>query len=240
MTDSLLEGRTALVTGASRGIGAAIAVSLAGAGVRVALVARTREKLEEVAAKIGNGAFVVVADLADEGSAAAAAAEIQKELDGAPDILINNAGLFRIVELADMGVSDFADVLRTNLLAPFLMLHAFLPLMQTRGSGHVVTIGSSADRRIFAGNGAYSATKYGSRAIHEVLRAETRGSGIRATLISPAAVDTDIWDPIQYHGSDDKPDRSGMLSPSAVANCVLFAVSQPADVNIDELRLSRS
>ena len=240
MTDSLLEGRTALVTGASRGIGAAIAVSLAGAGVRVALVARTREKLEEVAAKIGNGAFVVVADLADEGSAAAAAAEIQKELDGAPDILINNAGLFRIVELADMGVSDFADVLRTNLLAPFLMLHAFLPLMQTRGSGHVVTIGSSADRRIFAGNGAYSATKYGMRAVHEVLREETRGSGIRTTLISPAGVDTDIWDPIRFLGSSEPPDRTVMLNPSVVADAVLYAVTRPSAVNIDELRLSRS
>jgi NADP-dependent 3-hydroxy acid dehydrogenase YdfG len=240
LTDALLEGRTALVTGASRGIGAAIAASLAGAGVRVALVARTREKLEEVAAKIGNGAFVAVADLSDEKSAASAAADIRKELNSAPDILVNNAGLFRIVELADMGVSDFADVLRTNLLAPFLMLHEFLPLMRQRGSGHVITIGSSADRRIFAGNGAYSATKYGMRAVHEVLREETRGTGIRTTLISPAGVDTDIWDPIRFLGSTEPPDRKGMLNPSVVADAVLYAVTRPSAVNIDELRLSRS
>jgi NADP-dependent 3-hydroxy acid dehydrogenase YdfG len=237
---SSLEGRTALVTGASRGIGAAIAASLAGAGVRVGLVARTREKLEEVATRIGNGAFVVVADLSDEKSGSSAASEIQNKLNGAPDILVNNAGLFRIIELADMGVADFASVLRTNLLAPFLMLHAFLPLMRERGSGHVITIGSSADRRIFAGNGAYSATKYGIRAIHEVLREETRGSGIRTTLVSPAGVDTDIWDPIRFLGSTEPPDRTGMLDPSVVADAVLYAVTRSASVNIDELRLSRS
>jgi NADP-dependent 3-hydroxy acid dehydrogenase YdfG len=112
--------------------------------------------------------------------------------------------------------------------------------MRARGSGHIVTIGSIADRHIFAGNSAYSATKYGQRALHEVLREETRGTGIRTTLISPAAVDTDIWEPIQYPGADAPPDRSGMLAPDAVAAAVLFAVMQPAGVNVDELRLSRS
>jgi len=103
-----------------------------------------------------------------------------------------------------------------------------------------VTIGSVADRHIFAGNAAYSATKYGQRAMHEVLREETRGSGVRATLVSPAAVDTDIWEPIQYHGTDARPDRSGMLSPDSVGTAVVFAISQPSQVNVDELRLSRA
>jgi len=206
----------------------------------VALVARTREKLDEVAKRIGNDAVVAVADLSDESSAAAAAQEIRKTLGGAPDILVNNAGLFRIVELADEAVADFATILRTNLLAPFLMLHEFLPLMRERKSGHVITIGSSADRRIYAGNGAYSATKYGMRAVHEVLREETRGTGIRATLISPAGVDTDIWDPIRFPGSSVPPDRSTMLDSSVVADAVLYAVTRPLAVNIDELRLSRS
>lgn len=236
----LLEGRTALVTGASRGIGAAIAASLAGAGARVALVARTREKLEQVARLIGHDAIVVAADLADEKSAASAAAEIRDAFGGAPDILVNNAGLFRIVEISEMGVKDFADVLRTNLLAPFLMLHEFLPSMRERQSGHVVTIGSSADRRIFAGNGAYSATKYGMRAVHEVLREETRGTGVRTTLISPAGVNTDIWEPIRFLGVSEPPDRSAMLDPVVVADAVLYAVTRPQSVNIDELRLSTS
>ncbi len=204
------------------------------------MVARTREKLEEVAARIGNDAIVAVADLSDEASASSAAREIRTAIGGAPDILVNNAGLFRIVELADEGVEDFAKVLRTNLLAPFLMLHEFLPLMRERGSGHVITIGSSADRRIYAGNGAYSATKYGMRAVHEVLREETRGTGIRTTLISPAGVDTDIWDPIRFLGASEPPDRSAMLDPAVVADAVLYAVTRPLVVNIDELRLSKS
>lgn len=203
-------------------------------------MARTREKLEEVAARIGNNAIISVADLSDEGAVSSAASEIRNAIGGAPDILVNNAGVFRIVELADESVADFANVLKTNLLAPFLMLHEFLPLMRERKSGHVITIGSSADRRIFAGNGAYSATKYGMRAVHEVLREETRGSGIRTTLISPAGVDTDIWEPIRFLGSSEPPDRSGMLDPAIVADAVLYAVTRPQNVNIDELRLSRS
>ena len=236
----LLAGRTAAVTGASRGVGEAIARSLADAGARVALLARTQNALERIAAEIGNQAFAVECDVSDIASTNDAIAVVQGTIGGAPDILVNNAGLFTIRGIGDTSMDEFQDLVATNLTGAFNLTRAFLPGMRARGSGHFVTIGSVADRHIFPGNAAYSATKYGSRAIHEVLRAETRGSGIRATLISPAAVDTDIWDPIQYHGSDDKPDRSGMLSPSAVANCVLFAVSQPADVNIDELRLSRS
>lgn len=76
--------------------------------------------------------------------------------------------------------------------------------------------------------------------MHEVLRAETRGTGVRSTLISPASVSTDIWEPIRYHGTGDRPDRSVMLDPSSVGAAVLYAVTQPRVVNIDELRLSRS
>src|SRR4029079_5360805 len=128
----------------------------------------------------------------------------------------------------------------TNLAAPFSFLTAFLPAMKNRGSGHVITIGSIADRHIFPGNAAYSAAKFGSRAVHEVLRAETRGTGIRATLISPSQKDTDIWDPIQYPGTSARPDRTAMLSPDSVADAVMFALTRPREVNIEELRLSRS
>jgi len=240
MSDAALAGRSALVTGASRGIGARIAEALGAAGARVALVARTRAALEEVAALTGRDAVVIDADLSDEESAVTAARRIRDALGGAPDILVNNAGIFRIVELEAMAPQEFSSMLRLNLLAPFLILREFLPGMRERGSGHVITIGSSADRTIYAGNGAYSASKFGMRAIHEVLREETRGSGIKATLISPAGVDTNIWESIRFPGSAEPPDRSAMMSPDAVANAVLYAVSQPAGVNIDELRLSKA
>lgn len=240
MSEAALRGRSALVTGASRGIGAKIAEALGAAGARVALVARTRADLEAVASRSGREALVVDADLSDENAAAMAARHIRDSLGGSPDILVNNAGVFRIVELEAMPAQEFSSMLRLNLLAPFLILREFLPGMRERGSGHVITIGSSADRKIYAGNGAYSASKFGMRAIHEVLREETRGSGIKATLISPAGVDTDIWESIRFPGAAEPPDRSTMMSPEAVANAVLYAVTQPAGVNIDELRLSNA
>ena len=235
---SLLAGKTAVITGASRGIGAAVAEALGAEGARVALVARTRSALDEVASKIG-GAVVVEADLSSTAGAGRAAGELTEKLGAVPDILVSNAGVFRIAPVHEMDVSDFETMVATNLTAPFALMSPLIRGMRERGSGHVVTIGSVADRSVFAGNAAYSATKFGARAIHEVLREETRGSGLRATLISPAAVDTEIWDPIQF-SDGSKPNRSGMLDPIAVAEAVVFAVTRPAAVNIDELRLSHS
>ena len=238
--DFSLEGQTALVTGASRGIGEEVATWLALAGARVALLARTREALEKVASRIGNDSFAVPCDVTDASSVQRALAQVRETIGGAPDVIVNNAGLFTIKAIDETPVAEFESQVAANLTAPFRLIREFLPDMRSRGSGHIVTIGSVADRQIFEGNGAYAATKFGARAMHEVLRAETRGTGVRATLISPASVDTDIWDPIQYYGSADKPDRRAMLDRSAVGNAVMFAVTQPANVNIDELRLSRS
>jgi NADP-dependent 3-hydroxy acid dehydrogenase YdfG len=128
--------------------------------------------------------------------------------------------------------------MRINLLAPFVLVHAVLPDMRAQGRGHIVTIGSVADRVVFPENGAYSASKFGARALHEVMRTELRGSGIRTTLVSPAATDTPIWDAVARAGEGRFPPRSAMLPSEAVADAVLFAVTQPERVNVDELRLS--
>jgi NADP-dependent 3-hydroxy acid dehydrogenase YdfG len=235
-----LGARTALVTGASRGIGAAVAMSLAAAGIRVAMLARSRELLDKMAKDAGGDSFAVQCDVTDDVSCDKAAAQVRQEFGGAPDIMVNNAGLFTIRPVEETSQEEFDRIVATNLRAPFRLTREFLPSMRERRSGHIVTIGSIADRHIFAGNAAYSATKYGQRAMHEVLREEIRGSGVRATLISPAAVNTDIWEPIHYHGTDVRPDRTGMLAPEAVAAAVLFAVTRPPEVNVDELRLSRA
>jgi NADP-dependent 3-hydroxy acid dehydrogenase YdfG len=112
--------------------------------------------------------------------------------------------------------------------------------MRARKSGDIVTLGSIADRYAFTGNAAYSATKFGMRAFHEVLRAETRGSGVRAILVSPGPVDTEIWDPHEASIGTRFPKRADMLTADDVARAIVFAVSQPAHVDIDELRLTRS
>jgi NADP-dependent 3-hydroxy acid dehydrogenase YdfG len=140
-----------------------------------------------------------------------------------------------------MKPENFIATISTNLVGTFLVLHEFLAEMRDRGSGHVVTIGSAGDRQIFAENGAYSAAKFGLRGMHQVLRTELRGSGVRASLVSPGSVDTALWEGLDTESKDSAfPSRSKMLSPRDIARVVLFAVTQPATVNIDELRLSRS
>ncbi len=239
-THSVLYGVSAVVTGASRGIGHAVAAALAGAGAQVFLISRSASDLERVAAEIGNGAVPVPCDVTNADAVAHAVAVIGSHGREAPGVLVNNAGIFPLGPIEHTDPSLFERTLHANLVAPFRLLHAFLPGMRAAGRGHVVTIGSVADRSIYSGNGAYSASKFGARALHEVLREELRGSGVRATLVSPSATDTPIWDPIDPDNQPGFPPRAAMLRPDDVADAVLWAVTRPAQVNVDELRLSRA
>jgi len=230
-----LAGRTAVVTGASRGIGAATARMLAKAGARVALMARTRSQLDSLAAEIGG--IAVECDLRDRASLDAGVKLALSGLGDAPDILVNNAGVFRTAPMGELPADTIEDSVALNLVAPLLVVSSFLPGMRKRNRGHIVTIGSVADRKILEGNSVYSATKFGARAMHEVMRAELRGSGIRATLVSPGSTDTSLWDDA---GEGDFPPRSAMLSAESVADAILYAVTREPGTNIDELRLTRS
>jgi NADP-dependent 3-hydroxy acid dehydrogenase YdfG len=235
-----LGGKTAVVTGASRGIGAGIAEALGSQGVRVALVARNEAKLKERAARI-KGSIPVTCDVSDPKSVEQATRRIVGELNGAPDILVNNAGIFSVAVVDETTAETFIDTINTNLVGPFLFVHAFLGDMKKRQGGHIVTIGSISDRTIYTGNAAYSAAKFGLRAVHEVLRAELRGTGVRTSLISPAATDTEMWDSVTVTDPVANPhSKRPMLDPEDVVRAVMFAITQPERVNIDELRLSRS
>lgn len=234
--DTSLTGRGAVVSGASRGIGLAIARRLAAAGARVAMLARGADALAARAAELGGAALPVPCDVTDVEAVARAMKVTALAFGGPPDILVNNAGIFQPRPLAELTPAAFDDVLRVNLTAAFTLIHAVLGDMRSRGRGHIVTIGSIADRVVFPANGAYSASKFGLRALHQVIREELRGTGVRATLVSPASVDTDIWDGLA--GTGRFPERTAMLPADAVAAAVLYAIEQPARVNIDELRLS--
>jgi NADP-dependent 3-hydroxy acid dehydrogenase YdfG len=246
MTAADLRGRSALVTGASRGIGLAVARALAGAGARVALLARGAEALQRVAGELGATpegsprALAVPCDLRDAAAIERAAAAVREAFSGPPDVLVNNAGVFHLAPLHEETAAGFAETIGANLVGPFALLRVFLPEWRKRAAGHVVTIGSVSDRVAYPDNGAYTASKFGSRALHEVARAELRGSGVRTTLISPGAVDTPIWDPIDPDGRRGFTPRARMLDAAAVADAVLWAVTRPPAVNIDELRLTRS
>jgi NADP-dependent 3-hydroxy acid dehydrogenase YdfG len=235
-----LSGRTAVVTGASRGIGAAISTALAGAGARVVMIARNEVRLRDAARPL-MGAVPIISDVSDPRSVEKASAQIRKELGGSPDIIINNAGIFGVSIVEETTTEFFVETINTNLVGPFLFVRAFLADMKKRKSGHIVTIGSIADRTIFTGNAAYSAAKFGLRAVHEVLRAELKGSGVRTSLISPASTDTEIWDTVTVTDPAGKPHSTRpMLDADDVAAAVMFALDQPERVNVDELRLSHS
>ena len=235
-----LAGRAALVTGASRGIGAAIARRLAREGARVALVSRDERALEALAAELGNGAVAAACDLHLPGADDVVQAALDDLGAEEPDILVNNAGSFVVAPVDETSVDLFRETLELNLTAPFAFVRAFLPGMRRRRSGHVVTVGSIADRVAFPGNAAYAASKHGLRALHEVLRAELRGSGVRTSLVSPGPVDTTLWDVVDPDRREGFTPRAQMLDADSVADAVAYVVTAPPQLNVDELRLSRT
>jgi NADP-dependent 3-hydroxy acid dehydrogenase YdfG len=228
-----LADRTAVVTGGSRGIGAATVRALCFAGARVMGIARS-------AGVVVPGAIAVRCDLMELGGVAWAIEAANHEFGGPPDILVNNAGVFAIGRVDETTVATFAAMLTLNLSVPFALVRAFLPGMRARGRGHIVTVGSIADHVALPGNGAYAATKFGARGLHEVLRSELAGTGVRATLVSPAAVDTTLWDAVDPGTRGMFPAREAMLGPDDVADAIVYAVTRPERVGIDEIRLARS
>ena len=238
--DRPLDGRSALVTGASRGIGLACARALHAAGATVVLVARGADALRAVANSLGDRAFAVPGDLADRASVERTIDETRSLVEDGPDILVNNAGRFFLAPVETTSVDAFAETLQVNLVSQFAFASAFVRGMRARGRGHVVTVGSIADQVAFAENSAYAASKFGARGLHGVLRMELRGSGVRATLVSPGPVDTPLWDAVQAEKREGHTPRELMLSATAVAEAVLFAVTRDPSTNIDEIRLSRS
>jgi NAD(P)-dependent dehydrogenase (short-subunit alcohol dehydrogenase family) len=227
---SALEGRVALVTGASRGIGRTIVTRLLEEGASVAALARSLETGAE------GRRLDLQCDVTDTAAVEHAVARTVDRL-GIPDIVVNNAGAFLLKPLSDTSDTELAEQLGANLIGPFVVVRAVLPLLRERGAGHVVTIGSIVDHQPYAGNAAYGASKYGVRGLHEILQAEVQGSGIRTTLVSPGPTDTRLWDSLDPDSRDDLPARASMLSPLDVANAVVYAVTQPARVNVEWLRI---
>jgi NADP-dependent 3-hydroxy acid dehydrogenase YdfG len=239
MTDAhTLVGRTALVTGASRGIGRCIVEALAEAGARVWCLARSAEIVRALAADVGGEALV--ADLADDAATWEALDGMVDVLGGPPDIVVNSAGVFGLAASDAESVVSFDRALTVNLRGPFLVNRVLLPAMLERRSGLIVNIGSVSGRKAFRGNAAYSASKFGLRGYHEVLLEDLRGSGVRATLLEPAATDTPLWDPLDPDSDGSLPSRRDMLRPADVAEAVLFVATRPQDVRIPLLRIERA
>lgn len=225
-----LAGRVALVTGASRGIGAAVAEALAKEGAPVIRVARTLKEGR-------SGEFQDIrCDLTDPVQVERLGSRVLKE-HGAPAIVVSNAGAFLLRPFEATGTDELERLVAVNLRAPFAVAQAFLPAMRDAGQGTFITVGSVADHVGFPENAAYAASKYGLRGLHETLVAEFRGTGVRLTLVSPGATDTRAWDPFDPDHREGFTPRAGMLRPADVADAILFVATRPDHVHIDWLRL---
>ncbi|HKI95944.1 MAG TPA: SDR family oxidoreductase [Gemmatimonadales bacterium] len=232
-----LGGKVAVITGASRGIGLAIADALEAEDAYVVRLARSLDA--EIPAPPADGPdrrIDLRCDCTSEADLARAAAVVLETV-GPPDILVNNAGAFFLAPLAATPLDAFRHQLEANLVTAFLVARTFLPPMAERGRGHLVTIGSIADHVALPGNTAYAAAKFGLRGLHDVLAAEFTPRGLRATLLSPGATDTTLWDPIGPDARPDLPNRASMLRPADVAAAVVFALTRPDGVEVESLTL---
>jgi NAD(P)-dependent dehydrogenase (short-subunit alcohol dehydrogenase family) len=225
-----LAGRVALVTGASRGIGAAVAAALAAEGTFVIRVARGLT--ESAAERIQD----IPCDLTDPNQVSRLGSRVMAQ-HGPPDIVVSNAGAFLLRTLEATEAADLEVQLAANVRAPFYLAKAFLPAMRKAGHGSFISVGSVADHVGFPENAAYAASKYGLRGLHETLLAEYRGTGVRLTLVSPGPTDTTAWDPVDPDHREGFITRAAMLRPGDVAEAILFVATRPPHVLIDWLRL---
>jgi len=223
----------AVVTGASQGIGQAIAEAFAERdGARVALAARTESTLEATAEACrarGGEPLVLPTDVTDEDAVAETAETVRAEW-GVPDVLVNNAGLFRYAPLDELTLEGFREQLDVNLTGTFAVTKAFLPAMRERGRGHLFFMGSVASLQAYPGNAGYCAAKHGVRGLARVVREETKDEGLRVTTVLPGATFTPTWDGV------DLPEAR-FMPPEDVARSVVDAYHLSDRTVLEELVL---
>ena len=189
-----VSGARILVTGASRGIGAAAALELARRGATLTIAARTKKSLDAVARDcraLGAEVHVIVADMANETEVQAMVAQAEAAMGGL-DVLVNNAGLGLNAPVAQLAADDLRYVFEVNVMAPHVATLAALPGMKRRKRGRIINVGSVASHISTPGLGGYSATKFALKALTDALRMELRGTGVGATLICPGPIATEF------------------------------------------------
>lgn len=222
-----LDGQVAVVTGASSGIGRAVARSLGARGVRVVLAARREDRLAEVVDEIvaaGGAALAVRADVTEE-------ADVDRLHDlavdhfGPVDVLVNNVGVGSYGPLPSMSVDDYDWMMRANMRSSFLCTRRFLPGMLDRSSGQICFIGSVAGLKGLPGESVYCASKFAQMGFAQALDYETRESGVKVSVVAPGGVNTEFA--IGTGRTEGDPALDVMLDAEDVADAVLFALTQP-------------
>jgi NAD(P)-dependent dehydrogenase (short-subunit alcohol dehydrogenase family) len=229
-----LQGQVALVTGAGRGIGRAVAVAFAKEGADVVLAARSSHELTAVAREVeaaGRRALAVPTDVRQEAAVAAmvrrAAAEWQRL-----DVLVHAAGVAAFGPVSDAKPEDWDQTMAVNLRGAYLCARAVLPGMVAQHRGTIINIGSMVTSRTLTGSASYTASKYGLLGFSRVLAEEMRPHGVRVGVLSAGAVDTPLWDAIP-----SPPDRARMLRPEQVADAAVFMASLAPNGTLEELTL---
>jgi NADP-dependent 3-hydroxy acid dehydrogenase YdfG len=226
------EHRVAVITGASAGIGAATAKTLAAQGFHVVLVARRADRIEALAAELGGTA--IVADVTDGAAVDALAAQLKRV-----DVLVNNAGGAKGLEpVADADLEHWRWMWETNVLGTLRVTRALLPKLIDSGDGLIVTVTSVAAMEVYDGGAGYTAAKHAQGALHRTLRGELLGKPVRLTEIAPGAVETE-FSLVRFDGDQQRADAvyEGMtpLVAADVAEVIGFVASRPSHVNIDQI-----
>jgi NAD(P)-dependent dehydrogenase (short-subunit alcohol dehydrogenase family) len=233
---SPLAGKVALITGASQGIGRAIAEALARQGCNLIVTGRNQSRLDQAAKRLklgGARVLTVACDVREPVQVEALMDELRRKFRRL-DILINNAGVSHSnLEISKLPLDLWRDVIETNLTGTFLVTQAALPLMKSGGA--IVNNLSIAAKRVFAGASAYNASKHGALGFTNTLREELRTKGIRVIALLPGATDTAIWNTFW----PDAP-RKKMMSAETVARAVVNALALPANSTLEELTLMPS
>lgn len=227
---------TAIITGASSGIGQATAIAFAKAGINLALVARSQDKLEKIAENARQQGVTVKIypfDLSQVELVKEKFTSIAQEW-GTIDILVNNAGMGYTNSLQETPLSDWLQVLNLNLTSVLQVIQGVIPKMREQGGGTILNVASIAGMSPFPEWGAYSISKAGVIALSKTLAQEERANQIRVITLSPGAVDTPVW---ETETVKVELNRSKMLSPETVANTILHAVTLPNSAVIEEITL---
>lgn len=228
----MIEDQVAIVTGASAGIGKATAIALANEGAQVTLAARRETELETVAEEIeadGGDAAVVPTDLRDK-KQIASMVETTRETFGRLDILVNSAGSVYREPVATADPDEWRREIETTLLGLMTASQIAVTDMLEQGSGHIVNVSSLNARKAAPGASGYTASKFGVNGFSEALRQEVTTEGIRVTVIEPGAVDTTMQ-------PDEVREAMRLLEPADIANTIVFAVSQPEYVSVNDIQI---
>jgi NAD(P)-dependent dehydrogenase (short-subunit alcohol dehydrogenase family) len=226
MSETFLTGRTAVVTGATRGIGFAIARALADAGATVAICGRDQQGVDEAVRRLTNESERKVVGKAADVRTSTSVAALFEWLDsetGDPDILVNNAGVGLMQRTAELSVEDWQQSIETNLSGAFYCSREALGRMKNRGGGYIINIGSLAGKNAFVGGAAYNASKFGLNGLSEAMMLDHRYDNVRVTHIMPGSVDTDFS--AKESAQSAKPDWK--IAPEDIGEIVLMLLRMP-------------